>query len=262
MVVDATIQPMSDTKTNTTIQHEVVSTINDGVKEIVEFFINEGWVPEDYIPSVRIDFLLYRRRSRGGRSSYDRSFVSLETSRFLDPNWDFFSEYKRFENDPEIGTVTGDRIRAIKTMVAHELCHAVQFGPYARRAAQKIGFTDRSQMKGHKMFWQTLYRLTRRALLNPSDTPQINPGEKKEMKYTSPLPPLKRKDAIKEIQRLANDEGMSRDKILLELMVMRGMKRSTCQVYISQAGPGVGTRPRKAKIKASNLNEFGIVVGQ
>lgn len=234
-------------------QHEIVSTVNDQVKQTVEFFVSEGWVPEDWIPSVRIDFLLYRNRSRGGGGGrYDRTFVSLETSRFLDVKHDWFKEYTRFEKDPEIGSIFGDRILSIRCMVVHEVCHALQYSEHAFKVGKMIGVTAFKHYKGHKLFWQTIYRLTRRALINPKDTLQIDPKASKakvEKPYTSPLPPLKRKAAYMEIGRQAC-RGLNRQEIIDHLVGQHGMNKSTAAVYVSQAGAGRGTRPRKAKVEA------------
>ncbi len=242
-------------------QHEIVVLHNDQVRETVKFWVSEGWVDEDWIPSVRIDFLVYRSRSRGGRGSYGKDFISMETSRFLNEAVDSFEEYPRFAQDPEIGSVFGDRERAIRTRVIHEMCHALQYSKYRRKVAEKLGITK--GFNGHKEFWRAIYRLTRRALVNPKDTPQFNPGVKPKVEkpHTSPLPPLKRAEATEVIAKMFS-EGKTAKEIIEFLTTQHGMKKSTAAVYVSQAGPGAGSRPRKAKIKKSNLNEFGIVCGQ
>lgn len=241
-------------------QHEIVTIVNDQVRKTVKFFAAEGWVDEDWIPSVRIDFLVYRRRSWGGRGGSGKDFISLETSTFLDESVDSFPEYPRFAADPEIGSVFGDRDRAIRTLVVHEMAHALQYSKYSRKVAEMLKVTE--GFKGHKEFWRAIYRLTRRALVNPADTPQFNPAKKvkEEKPYTSPLPPLKRKDAFEKIRK-ALAEGQTAKEIIEFLVAQHGMKKSTAAVYVSQAGPGAGTRQRKLKIKAKNLNEFGIVCG-
>lgn len=224
-----------------TTQHEIVTIVNDQVRETVEFFIKQGWVDEDWIPSVRIDFLVYRSRSRGGRGGYGKDFISLETSRFLNPELTSFKEYKRFENDPEIGDVVDDRERAIRTMVAHELGHALQFSrKYSARVAKMLGIEEPSQAKGHKLLWQTIYRLTRRALLNPKDTPQFDfaaPQAKAEAEphnvYKSLKAPLKRKAAYEEIKKLLK-AGNTRKMVVAYLTVIHGMNKSTATVYTSQ----------------------------
>lgn len=224
-----------------TAQHEIVSIVNDQVKETVEFWAREGWVSEEWIPSVRIDFLIYRSRSRGGRGGYGKDFISLETSRYLDGTLTGFKEYKRFEKDPEIGDVVDDRPRAIRTMVIHELCHALQYSKFSRAVAKMIGVEDPTQKKGHKLLWQTMYRLTRRALVNPQDTPQIDATAKKDKKvevephnvYASLKAPLKRKEAYEEIKKLLVI-GYTRKQARAYLTVVHGMNQSTATVYVSQ----------------------------
>ncbi len=223
-------------------QFEIIEIMNGQVRETTEFFVKEGWVPEGWVPLVRIDFLKYRTTSWGGRKGW--SFVSLEEHGFLKDEVNSFIEYKRFQKDPEIGNVVDDKVRAIRTMVIHEMAHAAQYA--TNDIGKKLGIPMESQRKGHKLLWQTIYRLTRRALVNPKETPQIVAVAKRVSKkalkpFVSPKAPLKRREAYREIARLAY-RGRNRVEIIDHLNEVHGMKKTTAAVYVSQSGPNAGKR--------------------
>lgn len=131
------------------------------------FSLGDSWVPY-----VRCDFNLKRRRSWGGQRRVGGSrsptgavpFMSLALSRYLgDKPETIFQEYKRFAADPVIGTFEGRCWEAaVNCLVAHELAHAIQYTIRDPEVTKKLGGFN----KGHKSFWKTIYSILREEFVN------------------------------------------------------------------------------------------------
>lgn len=100
-------------------------------------------------------------RSRAGASNIT---INLEC---WQRNNRFWTEYKRFNNDPTIGSIRiSDADDALWCLVAHEVSHHVQYR-YCPRVARFSARSNKPYMKPHGYCFQDIYRYLRRDLINP-----------------------------------------------------------------------------------------------
>ena len=79
----------------------------------------------------------------------------------------FWTEYKRFNNDPTIGSIRiSDADDALWCLVAHEVSHHVQYR-YCPRVARFRRNGSKPYDKPHGYCFQDVYRYLRRDLINP-----------------------------------------------------------------------------------------------
>ncbi len=130
---------------------------------------------EDWVPVVRPDFNPKRKRSWGGRRNVGGMgkrmvpFMSLVLSRYTGENaHTTFSEYKRFEKDPVIGTYEGTSWEmALAALIAHEISHAVQYTVKDEDIIKELGGYGR----GHGEFWRNIYAIFRKRFVNHGNIP-------------------------------------------------------------------------------------------
>lgn len=145
------------------------------VSRIFTEFARERFnLPADWTPVVRLDFNPRRKRSWGGRRRVGGRgnpvvpFMSLVLGRYLGGVETTFTEYKRFENDPVIGTFRGERWEnALACLIAHELAHAVQYTITDSKIIEELG----GRKRGHGAFWQNIYAIFRKRFINDGHIP-------------------------------------------------------------------------------------------
>lgn len=145
------------------------------VSRIFTEFARERFnLPETWTPVVRLDFNPRRKRSWGGRRIVGGRghpmvpFMSLVLSRYLGGELTTFSEYKRFEKDPVIGTFEGKTWEnALACLIAHEIAHAVQYTITDEELVKELG----GRKRGHGVFWQNIYAIFRKRFINNGHIP-------------------------------------------------------------------------------------------
>lgn len=209
---------------------QIEATVNETIKECKQFFVAQGWATNQWNPVVRLSFSEHRNRSWGGRRN-GRPFVSLALKRFVGKQDADFIEYPSFARDADIGTVHGNTIKAVKALVVHEMCHAIQHTtPNAIFA--NAGITTRDT-RGHGNLWKSVYRLSRKALVNQlqSSAPkQVVQPIQLNVTKTEPTHTMKRQDALAWIRRLKAIGASNRD-IIHMLVTSHGFKKTTATTY-------------------------------
>lgn len=130
---------------------------------------------DEWTPVVRPDFNPKRKRSWGGRRNVGGQgkrmvpFMSLVLARYVGPNAEtVFSEYKRFEKDPVIGTFEGANWQmALACLIAHEIAHCVQYTVHDTDIVKGLG----GHKRGHGQFWQNIYTIFRKEFVNQNQIP-------------------------------------------------------------------------------------------
>lgn len=145
------------------------------VSRIMTEFARERFnLPKNWTPVVRLDFNPRRKRSWGGRRSVGGRghppvpFMSLVLSRYVGGEMTTFSEYKRFEKDPVIGTFEGKSWEnALACLIAHEISHSIQYTIKDKAIIEELGGFKR----GHGAFWQNIYAIFRKRFINDGHIP-------------------------------------------------------------------------------------------
>lgn len=140
----------------------------------------------NFNPRVSVVFAANRKVSRGGVRN-GQSFFYVIGKRFLaaanatgmmdEP------EYKSFNSDPVIGglyNVTWKK--ALASLVAHELGHAVQYDKGTKMGAKRVlgieELDDRNEMlRGHDWFWKRIYADLRIEFVNSDQFDVVKPIE-------------------------------------------------------------------------------------
>lgn len=203
---------------------EIQALVNATVKECTKLFKDNGWADRSWGVDVRMSFSSHRNRSWGGMRR-GRPFISLALLRYVGRVNADFIEYKSFNRDREIGSVMGDTTTAIRALVMHEMCHAIQYTGTNQMAASvgATGFGDRS---GHGNLWKNLYRATRNALLG-------QPAKIEPTYITTPVVTtntIQRGEALRLIRRWIT-AGVTKRNIINCLVCDYGFKKTTATTY-------------------------------
>lgn len=209
---------------------QIATLVHNTVHECNEFFVTQGWATKGWTPMVRISFSQHRNRSWGGRR-HGRPFISLALRRFVGQDKADFNEYPSFRHDSEIGSVQGNTIKAIKALVVHEMCHAIQYSAPAQAFA--TGGIVTNDVKGHGTLWKTAYRLARNALVNHDNhTLPVTtkaPVQAKAVKAEA-TNTMKRQEALEWIRNLKS-AGVTNRTIIEMLVDKYSFKRTTATTY-------------------------------
>lgn len=185
------------------------------VSRIMTEFARERFnLPETWVPVVRLDFNPRRKRSWGGRRRVGGRgnpmvpFMSLVLGRYVGGELTTFSEYKRFENDPVIGTFQAETWEgALACLIAHEISHSVQYTITDEDLVKELG----GRKKGHGAFWQNIYAIFRKRFINSGNIPLatfLYAGPKVELHERgdhSFVPPLQAKEVVLEVKEWFQD---------------------------------------------------------
>lgn len=135
-------------------------------------------------PVVRVSFAERRTTSRGGIRR-GNSFISIVAKRFLvaaqSTGMMDEPEYKSFNRDPVIGglyNITWKK--ALASLLAHELGHAIQFDRGTKVGAKKVlgveNLDDRNEiLRGHDWFWKQIYADLRVRFVNNEQFDLVQP---------------------------------------------------------------------------------------
>lgn len=142
---------------------------------MTEFCRKRFALGEEWTPVVRCDFNPRRKRSWGGlrrvggRGNPRVPFMSLVLGRYVgDTAHTTFSEYKRFADDPVIGTFEGKNWEmALACLIAHEIGHCVQYTVKDETVLDELG----PRKRGHGDFWQNIYAILRKEFINQHNIP-------------------------------------------------------------------------------------------
>lgn len=144
-------------------ENEIKYLVRTTVAQCKHFFKCNGWIPDDWHPKVKLSFSQHRVRSWGGVRN-NQPFISLALIKFANTTKATFHEYPSFAHDPEIGTIYEDTEKAVKALVIHEMCHALQ---HSQKQNLSASFNASSKdAKAHGSLWKNLYRHTRNTLVN------------------------------------------------------------------------------------------------
>lgn len=211
--------------------NQIQAIINEAVEDCTKHFKARGWASDNWKCDVRVDFSNSRNRSWGGQRR-GRPFISLAVGHYVGRDNADFIEYKSFRADSQIGSVKGNTARAIKALVIHEMCHAIQFSGTDRMSAS-FGVDKYSKdSRGHGYLWKSLYRISRSALLNSST---VNVPAPIAQSVQSPIAQpagatMKRSDALEWI-RESKRRGHSNKTIINTLVVVHNFKKTTATTY-------------------------------
>ena len=205
---------------------QISSLVLSTAEQCRQFFVDRGWVSPTWKPQVKISFSLKRKRSWGG-SRYGVPFVSLALNRFVGRDRASLYEYRSFAADPVIGSVLNDTERAVRALVMHEMCHAVQYsgGPEVRRQMAAQSAADVNSHVGHGAVWKNLYRATRSELMDKTPTPTV------ELTAIATSHTLTRQQALRLIASRKADQ-IPNKQIIAELVNRYGYKKSTATTYV------------------------------
>lgn len=231
-------------------ESEIRAIVAETVATSIKFFIERGWVDKGWSPDVKLNFTPRGRRSWGGvkwdrRSGSVIPFVKLSLGHLVNVPNGWHVEYRSFANDTDIGTVKGDSIKAIRALVVHEMCHAVQYSGKVR--AEGSAMRGRSDQNGHGALWKNLYRECRRNLVNdfgtfvykvPSVTPEVT-VKNKETKVKA-APRKNQKNVLSRDEAYARIRdwfacGMTRKQIIDRFVQVYGYKKGTATTYSYEA---------------------------
>lgn len=147
-------------------------------------YIRVKYDAPNFSPIVQVTFALNRKTSRGGVRN-GCSFINIVAKRFLaaaqgtgmmdEP------EYKSFNRDAVIGglyNITWKK--ALASLVAHELGHAVQFDKGTKVGAKRVlgveELDDRNEiLRGHDWFWKRIYADLRTQFVNNDKFDVVQP---------------------------------------------------------------------------------------
>lgn len=208
-------------------ERDIAAAVTCAVKQCKNLFIERRWVNSDWNPKVVTSFSRRRARSWGGKRN-GIPFISLSLHHFINKTTATMHEYKSFERDPEIGTISGPTEQVIRALVAHEMCHAAQFSGVAANAAKIAG--NYKDLRGHGRVWKNMYRETRRALVNGNNVPVVSAPEEKEIVSEPPQNMIKRKEALRLIASWRH-AGHPNAVIISRLVIQYGFKKSTATTY-------------------------------
>lgn len=156
-------------------QQDVSATLRQISSKMVSY-LRVKYNSPDFDPAVKITFAENRRVSRGGIRR-GQAFINIVAKRFLAAANTPYGimdepEYKSFNGDRVIGGLYGIIWqRALASLVAHELGHAVQYYGTTKVGAKKVfGIEDISDdndsMRGHDWFWKKIYADLRTQFVN------------------------------------------------------------------------------------------------
>lgn len=210
---------------------QVSAIVDQTVEQCTELFKSQGWASITWKADVKKAFSGRRNRSWGGRRN-GSPFISLALIRYVGRSSEqSFIEYKSFQQDPEIGNVLDNTVNAIRALVIHEMCHAIQYTGSDKMAAsagiKSLGWTG--DAVGHGQLWKTLYRITRNALLN-KDVKVVEVSEIKEVEVAR-THTMSRPNALYLI-RSRKAAGVANKDIIAELVNRHGYKKTTATTYV------------------------------
>jgi hypothetical protein len=161
----------------------------------------------NFNPVIQVTFALNRKTSRGGVRN-GRSFINIVAKRFLSAAQGTGMmdepEYKSFNLDSIIGglyNITWKK--ALASLVAHELGHAVQYDKGTKVGAKRVlgveELDDRNEiLRGHDWFWKRIYGDLRIQFVNnnqfeiersPAPKPAAPAPEVVKQEVTAPATP-------------------------------------------------------------------------
>ena len=155
-------------------QQDVDKFLRQVAEQMVRY-IRVKYDAPNFSPAIRVTFSLNRTTSRGGVRN-GQTFINIVAKRFLaaaqgtgmmdEP------EYRSFNRDSIIGglyNITWKK--ALASLVAHELGHAVQFDQGTKVGAKRVlgveNLDDRNEvLRGHDWFWKSIYADLRTQFVN------------------------------------------------------------------------------------------------
>lgn len=129
-------------------------------------------------PKINVSFASNKRCSMYRNHSFSidyniRHYVKAFNSRDdLYPMSFSFTEYKHIQDDPAIGTITGNWKAVIAALVAHEYAHALDYSvepwPYLTKPNGFCAYNPKTnrEKRGHGESWQLIYRDLRQNFVN------------------------------------------------------------------------------------------------
>lgn len=210
---------------------DITNLVHATVKECTNLFKANGWASSSWSVKVVASFSTHRNRSWGG-TRRGNPFISLSLNKYVGTALANFVEYKSFARDPEIGSVMSNTVNAIRALVAHEMCHAIQFSGTSGMAASVGALGD---CRGHGMLWKSLYRIARKAIVN-GNTKTVNEltSNVVQLVKSSPVQPatntVKRAEALRLIATWKH-YGYTRSSIIAKLVTEYGFKKTTATTY-------------------------------
>lgn len=207
-------------------EREIRALVKDTVKECREFFRQQGWCSAIWDVKVQMSFSGRRKASYGGvrRGS---PFISLVLHPYVNKHNANFYEYRSFQHDDEIGNIEGNTQKAVRALVVHEMSHALQYSGAKDVIAASMNISSEVSVRGHGVFWKSIYRAARNALVNDDTTKAI----KKPAKIVSaPAHTMKRSAALAFIRDLKNQRWTNRE-IISCLVRHHYFKKTTATTY-------------------------------
>ena len=209
---------------------DIQALVMQTVKECTTLFKDKGWAPASWNARIKIDFGARRNRSWGGVRR-GVPFISLALSRFVGTDVADFQEYRSFAHDREIGSIKGNTINAVRALVIHEMCHAIQYSG-TNQMASSVGATGFGDRAGHGLLWKNLYRIARNTLMGkPVTIDTTNVAPVKTVKVEEPARnTIKRSEALQLIASWKR-RGYANTDIIFKLIVEYGFKKTTATTY-------------------------------
>ena len=162
------------------VADEAEAIVHQAVKDAVACLRRKGGyeIPVGWKPSVKISWNQNRRHCRGGcarKGLHNDGAISMVLNRHVPADGTErmveFEEYRHIAKDPCIGDtiLTGWRDK-LRTVVLHEVAHAVQYMLYFRRPGWSAPTQAKQALnwrRAHGEGWQAVYRILRHHLINP-----------------------------------------------------------------------------------------------
>ena len=188
-------------------QLEVDTFLRKTADDMVRYIRTKYNAP-NFNPVIQTTYAVRRTTSRGGIRK-GRAFINIVAHRFLNAANTVSGkmdepEYKSFNQDPVIGglyNITWKK--ALASLLAHELGHAVQYDKDTKIGAKRDlnieNLDDRNGiMTGHDWFWKRIYADLRIQFVNGRDYPlNAKPTVAVQQPTPKPVEPTKPAPAVK-----------------------------------------------------------------
>ena len=175
----------------------ITQTVKDGIALLSDKKYGLG-IQKQKATKIALRVLSVRNfpTRHGGLGGANTIFVNL--GRWEKQLKERFQEYKRFANDPDIGTVAQCTYEQwMRLLTLHELSHHIQ-RRYARRSDMTFPYDYSDWSTSHGVTFKTIYRILRIHLIND----EFN-CETKAQKFTR-LAETRTNKAIKSIELIGN----------------------------------------------------------
>lgn len=207
-------------------EREMRNLVKDTVKECREFFRQQGWCSAIWDVKVEMSFSGRRKSSYGGVRR-GIPFISLVLHPYVNKHYANFYEYRSFQYDKEIGNIEGNTEKAVRALVVHEMSHALQYSGAKDVIAASMNISSEVSVRGHGVFWKSIYRAARNALVNDETTRSI---KKPAKVVTTPTHTMKRSAALSMIARLKRQDWSNKE-IIYFLVTHHFFKKTTATTY-------------------------------